>query len=108
MKILNYTPHEVTLMNDKGEPLILQSAGVARVAQESTVVEIAGGFRLVKSTFGEVTGLPEKEEGTMIIVSAFVRLACPDRTDLGSPAEIIRNAKGCIVACGALEINQPQ
>ena len=61
---------------------------------------------LITQTFGEVVGLPAPEEGKFYIVSALVRAACPDRYDLGSPAELVRDDAGRIIGCRALEVNR--
>ena len=60
---------------------------------------------LVVGTYGAVTGLPELHPGVLLIVSALVRTALPDRKDLASPVDVIRDEKGVILGCRALEIN---
>lgn len=93
-KFINYTPHIVRL-NDGAE---FPSQGVARVAASFTDADENG---ICFQQFGEVTGLPEKEEGVLIIVSAMV-MEASNRDDLVAPAtghpETIRNSKGHIVS----------
>jgi hypothetical protein len=45
-------------------------------------------------------------EPTRYIVSAMVRVAVPLRMDVFSPADFVRDEKGTIIGCRALEGNQ--
>lgn len=99
--IINLTPHTVGLPTGDLPP----SGVVARVSRVSETVGHFDGTRLVRGSYGDVTDLPERAEGALYIVSTMVRLACPDRADLASPAELVRDADGRIVGCSALEIN---
>lgn len=95
MRFVNYTPHDLFL-NDG--TVIPASGQVARVAASFTEFDANG---VCKQVFGNVTGLPPKEEGVLVIVSGLVLQAAPaDRDDLVSPAtghrECIRDEKGMI------------
>lgn len=103
MKLVNLTPHPITLV--LGETTTIESAGVARVATSSVEVGTHMGVPLIRSTYGEVVGLPAPQEGVLYIVSAMVRSALLGRTDLASPAALVRNEAGQITGCKALEIN---
>jgi len=61
-------------------------------------------FQIVRSTMGEPTGLPERQEGVILIVSALVaeHPSLAHRTDLASPGEAIRDADGKIVGAKGL------
>ena len=63
------------------------------------------GIQFVKKTYGKVAGLPDKEDGVMYIVSMMVRQALPNRNDLASPGDIIRDEYGQITGCLNLVIN---
>lgn len=52
---------------------------------------------MVKTTLGTPEGLPAVEPGTTLVVSRLIVDACPERTDLVSPGEAIRDADGKIV-----------
>lgn len=101
MDIINLTPHAVAV----GDRTFPPSEVVARVDVELTECGDIDGIPLVKGTYGNVTDLPKHNTSTFYIVSTMVRLACPDRTDLGSPSQLIRDETGRIVGCGALEMN---
>lgn len=94
MKFKNYTPHTI-VMNDGREFL---SEGIARVSASFTQPNELG---ICEQLFGEVQGLPEQQENTLLIVSAMV-LSASNRKDLVAPAsghpETIRNDKGQIVS----------
>lgn len=106
MKIVNFTPHAVTIRRgETGDRMIPPSGKVARVSQVLAEAGTLDGIRLVRSTYGPVTGLPESEAGTAYIVSTMVRLAVPGRSDVYSPVDFVRDAAGQIVACKGLEEN---
>lgn len=94
MKVVNCTPHAITVIKEEGSVTFEPSGVIPRVA--SNQVEIEPGFW--RSEMGDVTGLPEQEEGTLLIVSAMVQ-AASDRKDLIAPAtgQAIRNEAGHII-----------
>lgn len=93
-KFRNFTPHEIVLNDGRSFP----SEGIARVSASFTNFNNDG---ICRQEFGEVEGLPEPQEGVMLIVSAMV-LSASDRTDLVAPAtghpDTVRNEKGHIVS----------
>ena len=102
MQIINTTPHSVVI-NGETFPASGMLVRVASVSQDAG--EFAG-IPMVRTCYGEVVGLPEEKQGVVLyIVSSLVRAALPHRKDLASPAKLIRNEKGEIIGCGALEIN---
>ena len=70
MKVVNLTPHEVTVYDD--DDVVIKSypsEGVARARQTDVLVGDLNGIPVVKTEFGEVTGLPESARGTVYVVS---------------------------------------
>lgn len=59
-----------------------ESVGVARVSNSFTAFDADGICTVV---YGEISGLPEPQDGVLLIVSAMV-LAASNRTDLVAPA----------------------
>jgi hypothetical protein len=99
--IKNLTPHDVNISN-----VIFPVSGiVARVSQTNTVISSFDGIDLVRASYGDVIDLPDEEEGTLLIVSAMVRVALPNRTDLASPGDLIRDESGNIIGCKNLIVN---
>jgi hypothetical protein len=99
--IINTTPHAINLPDRTIPP----SGDIVRVSVKLADAGEFDGIPLVKGTYGEVTGLPPEKEGVMYIVSALVRAALPNRKDLASPAKLVRDDKGNITGCSALEIS---
>ena len=105
--IINLTPHPIVVRTDGGDVTIPASGQVARVTSRQ---ELAGHIELdgvkipvQKTTFGQVEGLPEPQDGTIYIVSGLVMTALAGtRDDVvqpdTSPAGAIRDADGRIVA----------
>jgi len=101
---INLTPHTVVIMD--GETISIAPSGtVARCASVATPVGSFDEVPLSRTTYGAVEGLPAPEPGTMFVVSALVRLACPDRWDLGSPGDLVRDGAGAVVGCRGLVVN---
>ena len=105
MKLLNLTPHEVVLCGIK----IASSGQQARVATTRKL----GTYTVVSdrpvpvyyTVLGAVTGLPRPNDGVGYIVSALVRSAAPDRRDIYSPADLVRDAAGIVTGCNSLDQN---
>ena len=113
--ILNLTPHDVTLGG-----LTFPSAGLARVATTEEVVDTiyldcpihvedghcgCDGLELpiIRQVLGAVTGLPDYEDGTTLVVSRMVAAEMPGRPDLMCPARLARDEQGRVTGCQALE-----
>lgn len=101
-KLVNLTPHIINICNEEGAIISsIESSGVARVATTSTVIGDINGVPVVKNVFGNVTGLPEPEAGTVFIVSMIVKSAVPHRDDVvvpdTSPSSVVRDSGGNII-----------
>ena len=113
--VKNFTPHDITLAG-----VTYASAGVARVATTEEVVSTlhmdcpihvedaccgCTGLEvpIIRQLLGAVTGLPDYEDGTTLVVSRMVAAAMPGRPDLMCPARLTRDAEGRITGCQALE-----
>lgn len=99
--MLNLTPHAITLRTPSGDVTFPPSGAVARV---STVAQDTGlmvaGVRVVRNTYGPVTGLPA--DGQPCIVSGMVLGALPAGTPgvyaPATGATAIRDERGQVVA----------
>lgn len=101
MEIINLTPHKVVLCGIEYPA----SGAIARVSMARLEVGQVGKIPLFSTTFGNVVGLPLAEEGKFFIVSAIVRSAVPNRTDVGSPADLVRDSGGNVIGCNSLDVN---
>ena len=100
-RFINLTPHTVNI----GSKEIKPSGQVARCQEISEVKGYFAGVQMINRAYGEVKDLPESQPATVYIVSAMVRMALPDRWDLASPGDLIRDEKGQITGCENLVIN---
>lgn len=109
MKIVNLTPHTVVVAADFNSSRVeFPSEGVARVTSSATKVDTVNGIDIVTTTYGDVEGLPEPQEGVVYLVSMVVGnvpavkarpdVLCPDT----SPAAAVRYPNGYIVG-GTME-----
>lgn len=88
MKIINLTPHTITIIDDNGNVVgSYESAGLARVDS---------------LPLGDVVGLPEPEDGTVYVVSVLVAERLPHRADLRVPGGQVRDGDGRIIGCRSL------
>lgn len=112
MKILNYTPHNITVFDTDGDPLATyKPSGLARAKQSYVIVgevEVEPeSVPLKRITFGKVEGLPEScEPDTYFIVSAITAQAARATNHslanrLLVVADPVRNAEGQIIGCCA-------
>jgi hypothetical protein len=105
--ITNLTPHTI---NETNSGLSFAPSGVvARVSVENIErnpfwVTLEDSVPMFQQVTGEVQDLPEFD-GTMYIVSAMVRLACPERSDLLSPGQLVRNDEGQPIGCDGFVFN---
>ncbi len=100
MLFLNMTSHIINVVGNNDAVASFKPSGeVARVAVELQEVDVVDGVSVFVQEVGEVFSLPSSSDNTVFIVSTMVRLACPDRKDLMSPASLILNGDGQPVGC---------
>lgn len=110
-EFVNLTPHDVNVCLENGLKKSIsfpRTVNIARVVQSTTQVDTLYfpvnrddniGIPVYKVEYGMVAGLPEPKDGVVNIVSAMVKNAVPERTDLVSPGEPLRDQGGNIVGC---------
>jgi len=106
MRIRNFTPHTVNLVEQDGRELLsFESEGIARCSVDTeafgyVIAENGLTIDLTRSVMGNVEGLPKEQEDTLLIVSRVVAEAVKGvRSDCVIPNESVRNDKGQIVGC---------
>lgn len=100
MNIENLTKHVVTVVDGNNNVIDFQPSGIeARCKEIAMHVDEYNGIPVYETEYDEVENLPEAKPNTIYIVSTLVRLACPDRKDLVSPAKPVRNEAGQIIGC---------
>lgn len=121
--LFNLTPHTVRIFSTRDEIVteIPPSGMVARIEKigsfqnslETVSVQNFGddgetweySIPILTSVSTGVSGLPNEQANTRFIVSATLRTACPDRSDLVSPADLVRDDAGNVIGCKAFEAN---
>ena len=89
MEIVNLTPHEVKVLDDDDNVIAtFPSVGVARARQHDVPAGEIESIPVVKTEFGEVSGLPEPTEGR-------------STDDLLTTSGAVRDSQGRIVGCRA-------
>lgn len=99
MNFVNLTEHPILLPTGEIPP----SGNVARCRRAYPTVVIYNNVELVREVYHSVTGVPERVNGTIYIVSRHVRAALPFRNDLASPGKLVYE-NGSVVAAENLII----
>ena len=102
--IRKLTSHPVAVLLVDGSTVTLPPYGpVPRAAQKD---EPVGSVELqrqavpvVRSTYGQVVGLPPAEPGVFLVVSSLVAQAALERDNLLVPAGPVRDEQGRVGAC---------
>jgi len=95
---VNLTPHEVKILNQNGEIQSIPASGqIARISTSFEVDNVVNGVAIGHTTYSGVTGLPDPVTGTIYIVSLILLKALPDREDLVSPNELVRDENGLVL-----------
>jgi len=116
MKLVNLTPHPLTLQGEDGQVTVPPSGKVARVIEEqraSALLAFQGdkvddlipiySVPLVDLSVRKVVDLPDPEDGTLYIVSRPVALALAGtRADVVVPDDFVRDDQGRIIAARRL------
>lgn len=105
MKLINLTGHKLRLTDGSGI-VVLPSEGRVRVSSQSKFlrsVDVEGlehPFRITQLYNSALIGLPEKEDGTIFIVSGLVAAHCPERDDVVAPGQLDReDGNGRVTGC---------
>lgn len=85
-EVVNLTPHPIRVADKDGNIVAVfpPSGLVARVATTAEVVAHIGDIPVVRTTFGEVAGVPDPKDGVVYIASTLVAQALR-RRDVVSP-----------------------
>lgn len=101
--LVNMTPHPLNIIVGDTTLTLDPSGIVPRVASEN--IKVAEG--IVTTKLGDVDGLPDQVPGKLLVVSALVRMALPDRDDLvgpdTSPQGAVRDADGRIIGVRGIQ-----
>jgi len=103
MKIINLTPHDLTIvLADGGNRTIPKSGSIARVETVRAAGPEVDGIPTSVTSFGAVTALPAPTPDTVYVVSGMVAARFVDRTDVFAPGELVRDGDGNVIGCRGL------
>ena len=107
--LVNLTPHAITIEKMDGSTITVEPNGACvRVSTRTLKAADRDGIQIYTSELGDVTGLPEPQDGTLYLVSRMVfdaleghltwnnRVACPNT------GAATRDEKGYIVSVKGL------
>ena len=98
---VNLTPHAIKLPNMTVEP----SGKVARLDEKTKILGEIDGVEFLLREYTGTIDLPNVAPRTIYIVSGMVREANPDRLDIASPGDLLRDESGQIIGCKNLILN---
>lgn len=103
-ELKNFTPHVIDIYNNGTRVFRLLSDGLARVKEETNIVDYLEVIPIVEKKYTEIEGLPPMEEGVYYIVSQLVAQAAKKigRWDCLIPADLVRDENGVIIGCQSL------
>ena len=101
MKFVNLTQHDLTIVLENGDDLVLPASGeVARVTFSTQQVDEVDGIPIFKTVYEpEVTGLPEPQDNVIYIASSMAAQTVR-RQDVLAPTKLIRGNDGQVIAAG--------
>ena len=103
MKIVNLTPHCITILRAEKDPLVLDPSGIVpRAEQHRERVGSVDGIPVSRVSYGDPIGLPAPQADTIYIVSALTAKAAKGRNDLYIVDDSVRDENGRIIGCRAL------
>lgn len=112
MKLINLTPHDVTVVSDDGAEKTItypRTGTVARAAEQRTLGHPLTATESIGTLYVAYTGvenLPDPEPGVGYIVSVLTVYAAKatGRTvaDLYYPGDLVRDIAGAVIGCRAL------
>ena len=106
-KIVNLTPHPVSVISPDGSMRIFPPSGtVARVESTAIQVDTISGIPVMSVKFNALQNLPDPEPGTVFIVSAITAQAAKQagRSDCVIVNDAVRDSDGRIIGCRSFAV----
>lgn len=99
MKIINLTPHPITVLAADGSVIATYpSDGVLRLPEVTEEVGTIGGIPIVRKSLGNLDQLPPVLPDTYYIVSLPIAQAVR-RDDFIVPDDLVRDEQGRVLGC---------
>lgn len=107
MKIVNLTPHKLTILLPAGVDIQIPSSGEVRLSSRRKRVGYINGIKIYKRRNLFVNNLPLPKRDTIYIVSRTVAEAMwiQGREDIYAPSGHVFNKQGYCLGCRSLDAN---
>ena len=102
MQIVNLTPHTINIHSNGNVTNVAPSGNIARVSTKYQHSSTVSDINIYNCVYGDVDDLPDSQSNTIFIVSGLVKSAVPERVDVMSPGELIRDDNGKPIGCNGL------
>lgn len=114
IQFVNLMPHPATIVTSSGVISVPPSGQLCRVRTTSVTLGEVGGVPVYVDEFGEVEGLPDPQDGVVLLVSGLVLAALrgSGRRDVLAPGTgpqdgPVRSPEGQVVGVTRLKAVQP-
>lgn len=104
VKIINLTPHSITIVMENGNVVIPPSGVVARRETKTEVIGTINGIPVTRTKLGPITGLPETVSNDTIYIVSRIIAESSGRNDLYIPDQSVRDNEGNIIGCKSLGV----
>lgn len=102
MQFINLTPHTINIHSNGNITNVAPSGNIARVSTRYQHSNTVSDINIYNCVYGDIDGLPDSQDDTIYIVSGVVKSAVPNRMDVMSPGELIRDNDGKPIGCNGL------
>lgn len=100
MTIINLTPHAINMIGQDGS-VVLSIPASGQLARCKATTVVTGSVNIngveiptTETVMGAVEGLPERQDGVLLITSLAVANEIPERDDVVIPNESVRDDQG--------------
>ena len=105
VKFVNATPHVLNIVCADGSIREIAPSGIVpRLAQTRLVSHILDGIEIFRVQMGALEGMPDEDGETVFVVSRMVLDSIPERGDMLSPGELVRDSAGKVIGCKGLSL----
>lgn len=104
MRLVNLCSHPINFSNGITLPPCEKGAE-ARVSVSREPGPMVGGVPTFVPLYGQVMGLPAPADGVTYVVSGLVRGRVPERADVASPGQLVRDVDGKVIGADGLDLN---
>jgi len=94
INFVNLTPHTLNIHSNGNVTDIAPSGEIARVSTSYNHTNTVAGINVYSCVYGDINDLPEPQDNKIFVVSGVVKSAVPNREDVMSPGELIRDENG--------------